>query len=175
MGRPRGFDEDRAVAAAAELFARRSYDGTSVDDLVTQTGVHRGSLYKTFGSKRGLYLSALRHHVDEEVTRVAVGVTETDDLRSALRGMLDAGDGGPDLRFLLLAAAERAAVDSDVAAEVVRAVTLLDAAIRSQLGGTDGGALAPALTAVLLGVLLREKADAGNTRDAADALLAQLH
>ena len=112
MGRPKGFDEEAAVAAAAELFAVRSYDGTSVDDLVGQTGVHRGSLYKSFGSKRGLYLAALRMYVDREL----------------------AGGGAPlerDLRFLLLAAAERAAVDEAVAAEVSRGLAFLDRAVPS--------------------------------------------
>ena len=48
MGRPRTFDTDRAVESAAALFATHGYEGTSVDDLVTATGVHRGSLYKVF-------------------------------------------------------------------------------------------------------------------------------
>ncbi|WP_408649259.1 helix-turn-helix domain-containing protein [Streptomyces herbicida] len=34
------------------MFAERGYEGTSVDDLVRALGVHRGSLYKVFGSKR---------------------------------------------------------------------------------------------------------------------------
>jgi AcrR family transcriptional regulator len=49
------------------LFARRTYDGVSIDDLVTRLGVHRNSLYGVFGSKRGLYLAALRRHVDRDV------------------------------------------------------------------------------------------------------------
>jgi TetR/AcrR family transcriptional repressor of nem operon len=175
MGRPRGFDEAGAIAAAAELFARRSYDGTSVDDLVTQTGVHRGSLYKTFGSKRGLYLSALRHHVDEDVARFAAGITAAGDPGLALRRSVDAGADRPDLRFLLLAAAERVAADEDVAAEVARALAMLDAAIRPLLTGDDADGLAPGLTAVLLGLLLRDRANAGTTPAAAAALLTRLH
>lgn len=31
-----------------------------MDRLVEETGVHRGSLYATFGSKRGLFLACLR-------------------------------------------------------------------------------------------------------------------
>ena len=65
MGRPRGFDEQQVVAAAAELFVGPGYEGTSVDDLVTGLGVHRASLYKAFGSKRGLFVAALRRHVAE--------------------------------------------------------------------------------------------------------------
>lgn len=160
------------MASTAELFARRSYDGTSVDDLVNQTGVHRGSLYKTFGSKRGLYLAALRHHVDHDVTRFADGIAGSSP--RGLRAALLAGAPGLDLGFLLLAAAERAAVDEDVAAEVSRAFELLDAAIRPLLTDPDAAALAPGLTAVTLGLLLRARVHAGSTTDAAEALLTRL-
>jgi TetR/AcrR family transcriptional regulator, transcriptional repressor for nem operon len=148
VGRPRGFDEGLAVAAAAALFGRLSYDGASVDDLVGATGVHRGSLYKTFGSKRGLYLAALRHHVDEDVTRFAEVVAGSADLSAALNPAAER----PDLRFLLLAAAERASADQDVAAEVNRALERLDDALRPLLPAAE---LAPVVTATMLGLLLR--------------------
>ncbi|MGC4808920.1 TetR/AcrR family transcriptional regulator [Micromonospora sp. DT228] len=174
MGRPRGFDEEQAVAATAELFARRSYDGTSVDDLVNQTGVHRGSLYKTFGSKRGLYLAALRHHVDHEVTRFAAGIADAGGSPSAVRRALVADTPDLDLAFLLLAAVERAAADEDVAKEVDRAFGLLDAAIRPLLTDPDAAALASGLTAVTLGLLLRARVNPASTTDAAQALLTRL-
>ncbi|OFE14537.1 hypothetical protein BA895_09230 [Humibacillus sp. DSM 29435] len=60
MGRNRGFDEDAVVAAAAAAFSTGGYEATSIDDLVRCTGLHRGSLYQAFGSKRGLFLLALR-------------------------------------------------------------------------------------------------------------------
>lgn len=92
MGRPRSFDEATAVGLAARVFAASGYEGTSVDDLVRGLGIHRGSLYQAFGSKRALYLRVLREHVDG----------------------LEAGD-GVDLRLLLRAAVERAPVDRAVA------------------------------------------------------------
>ncbi|MDJ0363260.1 helix-turn-helix domain-containing protein [Rhodococcus sp. H29-C3] len=60
MGRPRRFESSRVVAAAAVLFDSDGYEGSSMDRLVQVTGVHRGSLYATFGSKRGLFLACLR-------------------------------------------------------------------------------------------------------------------
>ncbi len=59
MARPREFDEVLAIDAAAEVFRRRGYAATSIEQLVAATGVHRGSLYATFGSKRGLFLRVL--------------------------------------------------------------------------------------------------------------------
>src|SRR3954454_929223 len=131
MGRPRGFDETEVIAAAAALFASRAYDGVSVDDLVTHLGVHRNSLYKTFGSKRGLYLAALRWHLAHEV-RPRLSAIAADPADAA------------ELDLLLLAALERAPVDEEVAVEVARTLADLDAA-----GHT---------TALILGLRLRAKA-----------------
>lgn len=60
MGRNRSFDEAEVVALCAEAFRTNGYEGTSIDDLVQATGLHRGSLYKAFGSKRGVFLLCLR-------------------------------------------------------------------------------------------------------------------
>jgi TetR/AcrR family transcriptional repressor of nem operon len=144
MGRPRGFDEDQVVRAAAELFAQHSYDGTSVDDLVKHLGVHRGSLYKTFGSKRGLYLRALRRHVDEDIAALARAVVGVDDQAEAVGLVLAAG---PRLGMLFHAMVERAPIDPDAAAETTRALMLLDAATEAE-----------GLTALALGQLLRRRA-----------------
>ncbi|WP_231942647.1 TetR/AcrR family transcriptional regulator [Cupriavidus taiwanensis] len=47
------------IARAAEVFARIGFNACSVDDLVEVTALHRGSLYKAFGSKRGLFEKVL--------------------------------------------------------------------------------------------------------------------
>lgn len=59
MGRTRSFDEATVVAHAARQFRATGYEATSLDDLLSVTGLHRGSLYQAFGSKRGLFLAAL--------------------------------------------------------------------------------------------------------------------
>lgn len=55
MARPRTFDEDVVLDRAAEVFGRLGYNACSIDDLVAATALQRGSLYKAFGSKRGLF------------------------------------------------------------------------------------------------------------------------
>lgn len=146
MGRPRGFDEHAVTAAAAALFAGRVYDGVSVDDLVQQLGVHRNSLYKTFGSKRGLYLAALRwylrHQLPPLAERIAAGASTVDD---------------PALDLLLLASLERAPVDVEVAALVTEAMHTLDQALQQANGS-------PSLTlSALLGERLRVRAAVAST------------
>ena len=60
MGRQRGYDEGEVLDRAAATFLRAGYEGTSIEELVGATGLHRGSLYQAFGSKRGLFLAGLR-------------------------------------------------------------------------------------------------------------------
>lgn len=178
MGRPRTFDEQRAVDAAAELFARHGYEGTSVDDLVTAVGVHRGSLYKVFGSKRGLYLAALRRHLDRHVLPLADEVAGSSDPRRALATASAAYDGGPAAGLLLLAQAEMAHRDPEVAALTAKAFDALEKAIAGVLAASDGPAaeagpdLATALAATVLGLRLRSRAasTAGAGPEAAHAL-----
>lgn len=59
MARPRAFDEQTVVSSAAEVFALRGYNATSIDDLVAATALLRGSLYKAFASKAGLFERSL--------------------------------------------------------------------------------------------------------------------
>jgi len=135
MGRPRSFDEAAAVAEAGELFARYGYEGTSVDDLVRGLGIHRGSLYSAFGSKRALYLRVLAEHV--------AGLD---------RSPLTPADA--DLTLLLRAAVERAPVDAEAAALVGDGLRALQRALAHPAQADD----APAALARLLGEHLLRRA-----------------
>ncbi|QKZ16111.1 TetR/AcrR family transcriptional regulator [Streptomyces chartreusis] len=62
MGRTKEFDPATALAAAMDLFWRKGYEATSMQDLVDHLGIGRASIYATFGSKHELYLKALQHY-----------------------------------------------------------------------------------------------------------------
>lgn len=51
------FDTEAVLSSATDLFRRKGYANSSVDDLVQHTGVGRSSLYSTFGNKEQLFLS----------------------------------------------------------------------------------------------------------------------
>jgi AcrR family transcriptional regulator len=53
---------NRLLAAAADVFARRGYDGARVVDIAATAGVSNGALYAHFGSKAELLAAALRAH-----------------------------------------------------------------------------------------------------------------
>ncbi len=153
MGRPRAFDTDRAIETAATLFATHGYEGTSVDDLVTATGIHRGSLYKVFGSKRSLHLTALRNHLDHEIRPTTAALATLTDPEQVLSTAIASYDNGPAAGLLLLAAAERAPHDPEVAALVAEGVAALEDALRPSHGDA-----APRLASTVLGARLRLRA-----------------
>src|SRR5215469_8940899 len=53
---------ERLLLAAADVFARRGYDGTRVADIAAAADVSQGALYAHFGSKAELLVAALRKH-----------------------------------------------------------------------------------------------------------------
>lgn len=67
MARPREFDEEAVLDAAAQCFWSRGYEATSVRDLIENTGLTGASLYNAFGDKRALYQKALDHYVEGSI------------------------------------------------------------------------------------------------------------
>jgi len=61
-GRPRGFDPEKAVATAQQLFHARGYDAVSVADVTEALGINPPSFYAAFGSKAGLYARVLERY-----------------------------------------------------------------------------------------------------------------
>ena len=59
MGRSREFDENVVLQKAMELFWEQGYEKTSLSDLVEHMGIHRRSLYDTFGDKHTLFLRTI--------------------------------------------------------------------------------------------------------------------
>jgi len=59
MARPREFDQELVLDKAMELFWTQGYERTSIQDLCEHLGIHRGSLYDTFGDKHELFLTCL--------------------------------------------------------------------------------------------------------------------
>ena len=94
MGRKRSFDDDEVLARARKVFLEHGYEGTSIDALVKATGLLRGSLYGAFGSKRGMFVAALRDATDSELrdsgvlNLVLVALMELSDHDLEVRGLV---------------------------------------------------------------------------------------
>ena len=60
VGKPRKAEPEAALAAAMNAFWEKGYQSTSISDLTEATGLHKASLYQTFGDKHQLFISALK-------------------------------------------------------------------------------------------------------------------
>lgn len=116
MGRPRSFDETEVLQRASAAFLH-GYSATSVDDLVVALGLHRGSLYKAFGSKRGVFLMALGLQVDHHLpAAIAAGAGPAALIESDV------------LDLVLVAAMELSPTDAEARAIAARAGSQLEVA-----------------------------------------------
>jgi len=152
MGRPRMFDADVVVERAMQAFWTLGYANASPAALAEATGVAKGSLYNTFGSKRDLFERALERYdrLGAEVTAelLARPGTTVECLRAFLYDSVDA-DLARTVRRGCLAvntAVELAGHDPEIAAAVRRAVERTMDALEARIArGVRDGDVRPGL------------------------------
>jgi TetR/AcrR family transcriptional repressor of nem operon len=88
VGRPREFDEERALEAAMDEFWKKGYESTSLNDLCCCTGLHKGSLYQAFGDKHQLFMRSLNHYADREFKEVADVAFQQDSPLDSIRALV---------------------------------------------------------------------------------------
>lgn len=99
-GRPLQYDPAAAMDAATQTFWCRGYEGTSMQDLLSATGLSKSSFYQAFGSKHGALQQAIEHYCDSLTVR----------LRQRL---MAAESGWAFIEGVLLAAADEARSQED--------------------------------------------------------------
>jgi AcrR family transcriptional regulator len=87
-GRPRSFDETRALEKATQVFWSKGYDGVTIDDLVEGMGVGRPSLYAVFGDKRAIFLRAMKAYAERKGAAAAKALLSPQCLRDSIAGFL---------------------------------------------------------------------------------------
>ncbi|REK77747.1 TetR/AcrR family transcriptional regulator [Paenibacillus paeoniae] len=70
MARSKEFDVETVLTKAMMLFWSQGYEKTSMQDLIESMGIHRRSLYDTYGNKQTLFLKALERYLERLKTRV---------------------------------------------------------------------------------------------------------
>ena len=83
------FNIDEALGKAMEAFWARGYEATSMQDLVDCMGINRGSIYATFGDKRGLFIQALQRYDAIHRHDWAEAISLTRSPREAIIGIFE--------------------------------------------------------------------------------------
>ncbi|WP_160687647.1 TetR/AcrR family transcriptional regulator [Clostridium sp. C2-6-12] len=89
MGRSREFDENVVLQKAMELFWKQGYEKTSLNDLVEHMGIHRRSLYDTFGDKHTLFLKAMDFYQELIRNNIQAGVLKAETAKQAIQFIFD--------------------------------------------------------------------------------------
>lgn len=126
MPRLREFDPQTVLAEATQIFWRNGYADTSMEDIVSETGVSRYGLYGTFGNKKELLVAAIRHYEQTMGQLLMSGLQQSD---AGLSEIIDywrtIGEHAKDENFcagclFVNVSAEVAPHDEDVSAEMQR-------------------------------------------------------
>jgi AcrR family transcriptional regulator len=180
-GRPRSFDTETALKAAAERFRTRGFAGTSLDDLAEATGLARPSLYAAFGDKRALYLatlSRLHQRLEGLFDGIAAARLPRDTLLETIfartiDGYLT-GEVAPSGCLAVATATTEAAADPDIRDALLGIITLQDERMAG-LFATAGIANPVSAARIVMSVLhsLGVRARAGVPRDELDQIAAE--
>lgn len=94
MGRSREFDTDAALDGALRTFWQQGYESTPMQDLCSAMALNPGSIYAAFGSKRGLFVEALKRYAEtvsaEAMRRINGAPSGLDGIRSYFAHLIDA-------------------------------------------------------------------------------------
>lgn len=160
MGRHRQFDTDEALHAAMETFWEHGYEGTSLLDLLQETGLSRGSFYKAFGSKRSVYLHVLRRYLAAGREKLRARLERSPvlpELEAKLRATAsDATSGARRGCFAVSAANEVAPADDEVRALLAEHAREVDGIMADAVRrGVEHGEFAPSVDPVAVALAMR--------------------
>lgn len=180
-GRPRQFVPGAALQNALDVFWRKGFEATTLEDLLVAMGLSKSSFYACFGSKHALYNEAIRAYSDDYFDTLCDLAPAGADPLAAVRAILATvadTDGEPKGCFFINTVTELAPHDTDLTtycqghiARVAKLVTdlLVQAGFTPQLA-SDRAAAALALA---IGLITLRKA--GFPAQRLDVLLAQIH
>lgn len=191
MPRPKSYDETALLDRAMEVFWARGYDGTSIENLVGETGVNRASLYGAYPDKRALFVAGLQRYLDLVVDDNVRRLSEIEPGGEAVRQFFLRLVEAPIERLrrgclLTNSAVELGLQDAEVAALIRGAFQRVEQALCDRLGeaqkanqlvaGAQPKTLARLLITVLQGirVMARVGVDRETMRDAVKSALSAI-
>lgn len=190
MARSKEFDIDEVLEKAMHLFWQQGYEKTSMQDLVAGMGIHKRSMYDTFGDKHTLYMRAVRRYALEVLEQLKQRSGSQPSVKLAIRSFFEIAIRGseehPKGCLMVNTAVELSLLDEEARALVDESFkdseVLLEALVRGgQRSGEitsrqDAAALASYLHNALVGlrVMVKTGQDPAKLEQIADLTLAAL-
>lgn len=125
---------EQLVELAIGLFARESYDEVTIDAVAEAAGISKGLMYHYFGSKRDLYVAAVRRAADAllEAIDVPEHLPPEQRLRAGFEAYLDYVERSPEAYVSLVRGG--VGVDAEVSTVIEEARERIATLILSGLG-----------------------------------------
>lgn len=121
MARSKEFDTALVLRKAMEIFGRFGYEGTTLQNLLDGLGIARQSLYDTYGTKRDLFLLAVKQYVNEKSAMVISLLERPGSVKQSISDIFHEGVAGlqDELRrkecFIMQSAIEQIPHDPELA------------------------------------------------------------
>ena len=88
MARTKAFDRDEVLTKAMNLFWKKGYYATSIQDLVDHLGINRGSIYDTFVGKDELYQEAIKLYRSQNAEALKQFLNEHDSVKEGIHALM---------------------------------------------------------------------------------------
>jgi AcrR family transcriptional regulator len=168
MVRSRSYDEGEVLRGAMHAFRRAGFARLSIPELEAATGLSSGSLYNSFGDKRGIFVAAFEHYLKavlgQRIAQFARPEAGLAGLRQLFLTLLREADGETFGCLITNSAIEFGANDEVAAKAVARGFDVLERLFAERLaaakssgrlrGDSDVKAGAVRLLALYQGVLV---------------------
>ncbi|WP_340398392.1 TetR/AcrR family transcriptional regulator [Paenibacillus sp. FSL H8-0079] len=130
MSRSKEFEVNVVLDKAMILFWEQGYEKTSMSDLVKHMGIHRRSLYDTFGDKHSLFLQAMDRYINKSNVMLTGEVKQSKTAKEALqkifRFMVLEEEDSVSGCLLVNSVTELSARDSDVDTRTIKSFELTE-------------------------------------------------
>ncbi len=83
------FNRNEVLQKATEVFHKKGYNGTSMQDLVDATALNRSSIYNSFGSKLNMFLEVLSHYQSYHNNNFSQGLANSYNSKEAIETIFD--------------------------------------------------------------------------------------
>ncbi|WP_017446159.1 TetR/AcrR family transcriptional regulator [Gayadomonas joobiniege] len=78
------FETESVIKAAADIFWQNGFNGTSMQQLVTATGLKPGSIYLAFGNKEGLFNATVENYAQASLDMIKQTFAEHEQSNAAV-------------------------------------------------------------------------------------------
>ena len=122
MARSKEFNEEEALDKAMEVFWKQGYEKTSIQDLVDNMGIHRRSLYDTFGDKHSLFVQTLERYESLVAAQIKKQITEemtsVESIRKIFELVVYSDNTNPKGCLMVNTAVELSLLDNEVSQRI---------------------------------------------------------